>query len=143
MSNIKSEMTPEATRANANIVHGELLSRETASSLITGVHPRTTQRRLTFPMDRSRRLSASFERQLSTVVLGAGHLEHQISVVAEHTSAKAKDAFLRFVNYSKVWFFFFIDINISDVTTTIMQRLWNTVTMRLRDKKSFTKCCEV
>lgn len=62
-----------------------------------------SRRRLTFPMDRSRRFSATLERQLSLVATGAGHLEQQINAVAENTSARAKNAFIRIVSYKQVF----------------------------------------
>ncbi|VDN03302.1 unnamed protein product [Thelazia callipaeda] len=48
------------------------------------------KKRLTFPLDRSHRLSTSLEQRFSFVAAGAGNLEHQISVVAEQTREKAK-----------------------------------------------------
>ncbi|OZC10266.1 transporter, CPA2 family [Onchocerca flexuosa] len=60
------------------------------------------KRRLTFPIDRTRRLSASLERQFNYVAVGAGQIEYQIGVVAEQTSIKAKDAITRIISYKPV-----------------------------------------
>lgn len=60
------------------------------------------KRRLTFPIDRTCRLSASLERQFNSVAIGAGQIEYQIGVVAEQTSTKAKDVLTKVISYKPV-----------------------------------------
>ncbi|VDN25352.1 unnamed protein product [Gongylonema pulchrum] len=64
-----------------------------------------SRRRLTFPMDRPWQLRTTLERHCSIVAINAGNLERHMSVVAKQTSARARNAFVRFISYKQVYLF--------------------------------------